>query len=220
MNTGHSRRQQIQGADGEPQVGPAAASTPTASLGRDATGAPAEVPQGAAARRPRAFGFATRPLGLRRLRVRTVGLLLVLAALTLLLGGCSGTGSRQSEGLPSVRVQVGGTEGESMSVGVQLLVMMTVLSLAPAILVMVTSFIRIAIVLSFARSAIGMQQLPPNQIMLGLAMFLTVFVRAPVWTTVNDATLQPYIRSELGMEEAILEGTGPLRTHHTRGVPR
>ena len=74
-----------------------------------------------------------------------------------------------------------------MSVGVQLLLLLTVLSLVPAILMMVTSFIRIAIVLSFARSAIGMPQMPPNQILLGLALFLTVFVMAPVWTTINDA---------------------------------
>src|SRR5262249_10277268 len=103
-------------------------------------------------------------------RPRALVLVLGMAALGLLLGGC-GPGT-QSGALPSVRVQVGGPEGgDSMSVGVQLLLLLTVLSLVPAILMMVTSFIRIAIVLSFARSAIGMQQMPPNQILLGLSLF-------------------------------------------------
>jgi len=118
-----------------------------------------------------------------------------LAGLGQLLGGC-GTGSRTGA-LPSVRVRVGGPEGgDSMSVGVQLLLLLTVLSLVPAILMTVTSFIRIAIVLSFARTAIGMPQMPPNQIVVGLATFLTVFVMAPVWTSVDDA---------------MNKGSGPLR---------
>jgi flagellar biosynthetic protein FliP len=123
-------------------------------------------------------------------RPRALVLVLVMASLGLLLGGC-GSGARTGA-LPSVRVQVGGPEGgDSMSVGVQLLLLLTVLSLVPAILMMVTSFIRIAIVLSFARSAIGMQQMPPNQILFGLSLFLTVFVMAPIWTTINEAALQP-----------------------------
>lgn len=139
-----------------------------------------------------------------------------LLLLGLLLGaGCSGRG----EALPSVRVQVGTGEGDTLALGVQLLLLLTVLSLVPAILMMVTSFIRIAIVLSFTRTAIGMPQMPPNQIVLGLALFLTVFVMAPVWTAINDAAVQPYLRGEIGLEEAIREGEGPLRAflaRHTR----
>jgi flagellar biosynthetic protein FliP len=142
--------------------------------------------------------------------------LLPLLVLGLLLGaGCSARG----EALPSVRVQVGAGEGDTLALGVQLLLLLTVLSLVPAILMMVTSFIRIAIVLSFARTAIGMPQMPPNQIVLGLALFLTVFVMAPVWTAINDAALQPYLRGEIGLEEAIREGEAPLRAflaRHTR----
>lgn len=147
--------------------------------------------------------------GRRRAGTRTVCLLAGLAVLTLLAAGCGARGN--GEGLPSVRVQVGGPQGEGLSVGVQLLLLLTVLSLVPAVLMMVTSFIRIAIVLSFARSAIGMQQMPPNQIVLGLALFLTVFVMAPVWTSVNDAALQPYLKDELSLDEAVTQGTGPLR---------
>jgi flagellar biosynthetic protein FliP len=133
-----------------------------------------------------------------------------LAGAGLLLGGC-GTGTGNGA-LPSVRVQVGGPEGgDSMAVGVQLLLLLTVLSLVPAILMMVTSFIRISIVLSFARSAIGMPQLPPNQILLGLSLFLTVFVMAPIWTQVNDEALQPFLANEISMNDAIARGSMPLR---------
>jgi len=141
-------------------------------------------------------------------------LVLGMASLGLLLGGCSSGG--QAGGLPSVRVQVGGGAGgadggDSMSVGVQLLLMMTVLSLVPAILMMVTSFIRITIVLSFARSAIGMQQMPPNQVLLGLSLFLTVFVMAPIWTTVNESALQPYLDNQISLNDAVTKGSAPLR---------
>jgi len=143
-------------------------------------------------------------------RPRALLLVLGMAALGLLLGGC-GT-STHSGALPSVRVQVGGPEGgDSMSVGVQLLLLLTVLSLVPAILMMVTSFIRIAIVLSFARSAIGMQQMPPNQILLGLSLFLTIFVMSPIWNTINDSALQPYMDNQMSLDEAIAKGSEPLR---------
>jgi flagellar biosynthetic protein FliP len=131
-----------------------------------------------------------------------------LALLLLPLTACSG---KSGDSLPSVRVQVGQGGGDSLTLGVQLLLLLTVLSLAPAILMMVTSFIRIAIVLSFARSAIGMPQMPPNQIVLGLALFLTVFVMAPVWTTINDSTVQPYLRGEIALDGAVQSGQQPLR---------
>jgi flagellar biosynthetic protein FliP len=143
-------------------------------------------------------------------RSRAALLVLGLAGVGLLLGGC-GTGTGNGA-LPSVRVQVGGPEGgDSMAVGVQLLLLLTVLSLVPAILMMVTSFIRISIVLSFARSAIGMPQLPPNQILLGLSLFLTVFVMAPIWTQINDQALQPFLANEISMNDAIARGSTPLR---------
>jgi flagellar biosynthesis protein FliP len=143
-------------------------------------------------------------------RPRAFLLVLGLAGMGLLLGGC-GTGTRTGA-LPSVRVQVGGPEGgDSMAVGVQLLLLLTVLSLVPAILMMVTSFIRITIVLSFARSAIGMPQLPPNQVILGLSLFLTIFVMAPVWTEINQDALQPFLDNQVSMDDAIDKGSAPLR---------
>src|SRR4051812_7783746 len=143
-------------------------------------------------------------------RPRALVLVLGMASLGLLLGGC-GTGAKTGA-LPSVRVQVGGPDGgDSMSVGVQLLLLLTVLSLVPAILMMVTSFIRITIVLSFARSAIGMQQMPPNQVLLGLSLFLTVFVMAPIWTTINDSALQPYLDNQITLDAAVAKASEPLR---------
>lgn len=148
------------------------------------------------------------PRPVTRLRFRRFASAAALAGTGLLLGGCGAQGA----GVPSVRVQVSSAEGgDSLSLGVQLLLLLTVLSLVPAVLMMVTSFIRIAIVLSFARSAVGMQQMPPNQILLGLALFLTVFVMAPTWTIMNDTAVQPYVRGELGLNQAFDTGSRPLR---------
>jgi len=105
-----------------------------------------------------------------------------------------------------------GTPGEAgAATGVQLLVLLTVLSLAPALLVMVTSFTRIIIVLSLVRNAMGVPQLPPNQVLLGIAFLLTVFIMAPVWTTVNAEALQPYLEGEITQDEAIKLAEAPVR---------
>jgi flagellar biosynthetic protein FliP len=99
----------------------------------------------------------------------------------------------------------------NVSAAIQLLVLITVLSLAPAILVMVTSFTRIIIVLSLVRSAIGIPQLPPNQVLIGLALFLTAFVMAPVIKTVNEQAIQPYLAGTISQQEAFERGEAPLR---------
>ncbi|MEX2375664.1 MAG: flagellar type III secretion system pore protein FliP [Dehalococcoidia bacterium] len=96
--------------------------------------------------------------------------------------------------------------------GVQLLLLLTTLSLAPALLIMVTSFTRIIIVLSLVRNAVGVPQLPPNQVLIGIGFLLTVFVMAPVWTTVNADALQPYLAGEIDQSEAFARAEGPLRT--------
>ncbi|MFN8638347.1 MAG: flagellar type III secretion system pore protein FliP [Dehalococcoidia bacterium] len=95
--------------------------------------------------------------------------------------------------------------------GVQLLVLLTILSLAPALLIMVTSFTRTVIVLSLVRNAIGVPQLPPNQVLLGLAFLLTVFVMAPVWKVVNTEALQPYTNGEIPQAEALHRAEVPIR---------
>ncbi|MFZ7125690.1 MAG: flagellar type III secretion system pore protein FliP [Desulfobacterales bacterium] len=112
-----------------------------------------------------------------------------------------------------------GDEPGGTSVVLQIFLLMTVLSLAPAILIMLTSFTRIAIVLSVLRQAIGTQSMPPSQVILGLSLFLTFFVMTPVWQTVNQDALQPYLARSITREEAFSRASDPVRKFmfaHTR----
>lgn len=88
---------------------------------------------------------------------------------------------------------------------------LTVLALAPSILIMMTSFTRIVVVLSLVRNALGVQAIPPNQVLVGLAMFLSLFVMAPVLSQVNDDALQPYLEGDLTQSEALKEAEGPIK---------
>ena len=97
------------------------------------------------------------------------------------------------------------------TVVLQIFLLMTVLSLAPAILIMVTSFTRMVIVLSLLRRALGTMQMPPNQVMVGLALFLTFFVMAPVWHKINQSALEPYLAKKIGNEQALQNAMAPLR---------
>lgn len=98
-----------------------------------------------------------------------------------------------------------------VGVVMQIFLLLTVLSLAPSILVMVTSFTRITIVLSLLRQAIGSHQLPPNQIIVGLALFLTVFIMAPVWQKVNEDAVKPYLDNKISSEAAFEKAMDPIR---------
>ena len=93
----------------------------------------------------------------------------------------------------------------------QILILLTVISLAPSILIMVTSFTRILIVLHFVRSAMGVQTTPPNQVLIGLALFLTLFIMSPVMTEVNEQAIKPLAANEITTEEAIDLGLEPIR---------
>ncbi|MBT8370122.1 MAG: hypothetical protein KJO34_04105, partial [Deltaproteobacteria bacterium] len=97
------------------------------------------------------------------------------------------------------------------TVTLQIFLLMTVLSLAPAIMIMVTSFTRIVIVLSLLRRALGTMQMPPNQIMVGLALFLTFFIMTPVWQQVNQSALQPYLEKKISHQQALQKALSPLR---------
>lgn len=104
-----------------------------------------------------------------------------------------------------------GSESNGLSATLQILLLLTIISLAPAILIMVTSFTRILIVMHFVRSALGTQTTPPNQVLIGLALFLTVFIMSPVFTQINNNAIQPLQRNEITTEEAIDAGIEPLR---------
>jgi flagellar biosynthesis protein FliP len=122
--------------------------------------------------------------------------------------------SVQAESLPipNVSLSIGGSADQSKaSTAVQLIMLLTVLSLAPAILLMVTSFTRIIIVLSLIRHALSTQTMPPNQIMIGLAMFLTFFIMAPTWQKVNVEALQPYYEDRISGGDAMEAASKPLK---------
>src|ERR1043166_5509701 len=111
---------------------------------------------------------------------------------------------------PGVQLQLGGAAGGNAT-ALQFFLLLTVLSLVPAILMMVTIFVRITIVLSFVRNAIGAQQMPPNQVLVGLALFLSLFVMAPTWQKINTDALQPYLANQLPADQAFDKGSQPLR---------
>jgi flagellar biosynthesis protein FliP len=111
------------------------------------------------------------------------------------------------------------TDATSVSTSVRLLLLLTVLSLAPSILILMTSFARIVIVLSFTRTALATQQMPPNQVIIGLALFLTFFIMAPTFQEVNETALQPLFDEEIGLEEAYENASIPFKefmAKHTR----
>lgn len=115
--------------------------------------------------------------------------------------------------LPSLNVGLGAAQSpQDVALSLQIMLMLTILTLAPAILIMMTSFTRIIVVLSFVRSALATQQMPPNQVLIGLAMFLTFFTMSPYFSEMNDKALQPYMAGAITQEQAMDEAIKPLRT--------
>ncbi len=100
---------------------------------------------------------------------------------------------------------------EDVSTGLQILFLLTILSVAPSILLMTTSFSRIVIVLGFVRQAMGTQNTPPNQIIIGMALFLTFFVMAPVINTLNNTALQPYMNQQISQQQAMTAAVDIMR---------
>jgi flagellar biosynthetic protein FliP len=114
--------------------------------------------------------------------------------------------------LPALSVAVGAAEGPGdVVVSLQIVALITILSMAPAILLMVTSFTRILVVLSFVRSAMGVQQTPPSQVISSLALFLTVFTMTPVWSDIYENAIMPYVREELPATDAFNRAVTPIR---------
>ncbi len=114
--------------------------------------------------------------------------------------------------LPKISIGIEeSSDSNDLSVTLQILLLLTVLTLAPAIIIMLTSFVRIVVVFSFLRHAIGTHQMPPNQLLVGLAIILTAFIMAPTLTKVNETALQPYLNSEISQKEAYDLGIEPIR---------
>jgi flagellar biosynthetic protein FliP len=114
-------------------------------------------------------------------------------------------------GLEVLSVTTGPEGAQTYSVTLQILMLMTLLSLLPAALIMLTSFTRIIIVLALLRQGLGTMQTPSNQILIGLALFLTLFVMTPVLDQIHVDAVQPYMEDQLSAEQAILEASGPIR---------
>jgi len=140
----------------------------------------------------------------KSLLIITAGMVLALSFYSLACGG--------ELQLPSLRIGIekGENPGDT-SLLLQIILLLTVLTLAPSILVLMTSFTRLAVVLSFLRHALGTQQTPSNQMIAGLALFLTLFIMAPVWQDINEKALQPYLREEISQELALKKAVEPVR---------
>ncbi|MBJ6363390.1 flagellar type III secretion system pore protein FliP [Paenibacillus sp. GCM10012307] len=138
-----------------------------------------------------------------------------LALLTLLLLLVVPLLSSQAfaEPLPSVNIEIGNGGEQPGTSALSLLLIITVLSIAPAILVLMTSFTRIVIVLGFVRTSLGTPTMPPNQVIIGLALFLTFFVMAPTLGKVNEVALQPYLKREMSQTEALSKAAEPMKEY-------
>jgi len=152
-----------------------------------------------------------------RTRTRTLRLLLCLAASLLpalaLAQGDAGAilDAGGALGVPAMKVTTNADGSQDYTVTIQILALMTALTLLPTLLIMMTAFTRIIVVFAILRQALGLQQTPSNQILLGLALFLTLFVMQPVLQVVNSEALQPYLGEQIGAREALDRARAPFR---------
>jgi flagellar biosynthetic protein FliP len=112
---------------------------------------------------------------------------------------------------PIIGVTLGDGKEPIGASALSMLLLITVLSLAPAILVLMTSFTRIVLVLGFVRTSLGTQQMPPNQVLIGLALFMTLFIMAPTFSTLNETALKPYLAGDISQTEALQKAAIPLK---------
>lgn len=141
---------------------------------------------------------------------------LVAAALLLLAAAPAVPALAQETGilrLPSISLGIEeATTPEQVNTTLQIVILLTLLTLAPALLIMMTSFTRLAVVFSLLRNALGTQQMPPAQIVVGLSLFLTFFIMAPVFTQVQEKALTPYMDGQLSQEKFLEEAIAPFKT--------
>ena len=114
--------------------------------------------------------------------------------------------------IPSINVDVGNAENpQEISSTLQVIALLTIFTIAPGILIMTTSFVRIVVVIGFLRNALATQNVPPNQVVLGLAMFMTFYIMSPYWSAANENGIQPYLAGEISQEEALEKTIEPIR---------
>jgi len=135
--------------------------------------------------------------------------LLIIASIATLSLTCLAS----AQGIPKLTIGVqNATEPQDVVVTIQILALLTFLIMAPALLLMTTCFTRIIVVLHFLRQALGTQQTPPTQLLVGLALFLTFFVMSPTLTQINDKALQPYLAKQISQRQALQEASVPMKT--------
>lgn len=146
-------------------------------------------------------------------------LAIVLLLLLVLTVQAHAQQAQQTIPFPKINLDVGtAKDGGDVSVTLQILLMMTVLSLAPSIVIMTTSYLRIIIVFHFLKSALGTQQMPPSQLLAGVALFVTFFIMAPTWNKVNDEALKPLMDNKLTTSQAYDKGIEPIRQFMFKNV--
>ncbi|HOQ50739.1 MAG TPA: flagellar type III secretion system pore protein FliP [Candidatus Atribacteria bacterium] len=139
-------------------------------------------------------------------------IILILASLILLFLSSSAFSQEPPLVLPKITIEAGEVdEPQELVLSLRILLLLTILSLAPAILIMVTSFTRIVVVLGFARNALGSPQIPPTAVLVGLSLFLTFFIMAPTFGEIQENALSPYLAGNITQEEALDRGVDSLR---------
>jgi flagellar biosynthetic protein FliP len=142
---------------------------------------------------------------------KAVRLLPAVLAVLLFLLAASGAAA-QDLVVPALKIGLNGQSSpQQVSVAMQILLLLTVLTLAPAILVLMTSFTRLVVVFHFLRQALGTQQMPPNQVLIGLSLFLTFFIMFPVFQQINLQAVKPYMAEEITQQEAFSRAMHPVR---------
>ncbi|WP_220813394.1 flagellar type III secretion system pore protein FliP [Pseudomonas paralcaligenes] len=135
----------------------------------------------------------------------------ILLSLLLVVASPLAFGADNPLSIPAITLSTDAAGQQEYSVSLQILLIMTALSFIPAFVMLMTSFTRIIIVFSILRQALGLQQTPSNQILIGLALFLTMFIMAPVFDQINREALQPYLNEQLPAQEAIAKAEGPIK---------
>ena len=140
-------------------------------------------------------------------------LVLVIIIAGVIFMGSKVYAAPQTIPIPKINISVDGATSTPKEYvdNIKLLILLTVLTLLPSIIIMMTSFIRIIVVFGFLRSALGTQQSPPNQVLVGLAIFMTVFIMTPVFNNINTNAIKPYLANTISQDQAIEVGAKPLR---------
>jgi flagellar biosynthetic protein FliP len=147
--------------------------------------------------------------------MKKLAVLILFCALVIMLAPHDSS----AQAIPKISIELDKADSpDDFSVALQILLLLTVLTLAPAIIILLTSFVRIIVVFSFLRQAVGTHQMPPNQLLIGLALILTAFIMAPTIERINQEAIQPYLKGEVEQQAAFDTGIKPIREFMLRQV--